>query len=51
MIRTITALALVPAMKITGFRFSKAYRHGTTVWHRLVYRAVNTVQANIWAGL
>ena len=50
-IRLITAALAVPAMKITGFRFSKDYRHGTSAFHRAVYACVNTVQANWWAGL
>lgn len=51
MIRTLTAAALVPALRLSGFRFSKQYRHGVSRWHRAVYRLVGTVQANIWAGL
>ena len=47
--RTATAYLLAPIMKLTGFRFSKAYRHGATAGHRLVYRCVNTVTANLLA--
>ena len=50
MIRNVTAAALVPFMKITGFRFSKGYRLGTSNFHKAVYRCVNTVRANHWAG-
>jgi hypothetical protein len=50
-IRTLTAAALVPVLKITGFRFSKEYRWGTTRAKRVVYALVNTVQANLWAGI
>lgn len=50
-IRTITALILAPFMKATGFRFSKDYRHGTTKLHAAVYRLVDTVGANIKAGI
>ena len=49
--RKITAAILVPALKLTGFRFSKSYRHGETKFHAVVYRLVDTVQANCWAGL
>jgi hypothetical protein len=49
--RTLTAALITPALKITGFRFSKDYRWGTTGFHRVIYRCVNTVQANLWAGL
>lgn len=51
MIRTITAAAMVPAMKVTGFRFSKEYRWAETGWRRAVYLCVDTVGANIKAGL
>ncbi len=47
--RHITAWTITPAMAITGFRFSKLYRHGTTRWHRLVYNMVDTVGANLAA--
>jgi hypothetical protein len=49
--RTTAAAILVPVMKITGFRFDKNYRHGTTRRHAMVYAWVDTVKANIWAGL
>lgn len=49
--RTITAAILVPAMKVTGFRFSKDYRWGTTLRHRVVFGLVDTVAANLKAGL
>ena len=54
-IRLITARPVAgyypPAMKATGFRFSKDYRWGVSSFHRTVYRCVNTAQANWWAGL
>lgn len=50
-IRLITAAALVPVLKVTGFRFSKHYRWGTTRYNRVVYACVNTIRANLWAGL
>ena len=50
-IRTITAYLIAPVLMITGFRFSKDYRHGTTRLHRLVYAMTNTVTANHVAGL
>lgn len=49
--RDIFASALVPVMKLTGFRFSKDYRWGATKFHAFVYRHVNTVHANLTAGL
>lgn len=48
-IRSITALILAPAMRVTGFRFSRDYRHGTTVFHAAVYELVDTTTANIKA--
>lgn len=50
-IRDCNAILITPILYVTGFRFSKAYRHGETRWHRAVYACVNTVQANVWAGL
>lgn len=47
--RNFTATLIVPIMKLTGFRFSKDYRWGTTMFHRIVYRMVDTVGANIKA--
>jgi hypothetical protein len=48
--RKLAATILTPAMKLTGFRFSKDYRHGITVFHRIVYYCVDTVGANMKAG-
>lgn len=50
-VRTITAAAFVPAMVVTGFRFSKLYRNEVTRFHRAVYRLVDVVAANLWAGI
>ena len=49
--REFLADLIVPAMKLSGFRFSKEYRRGTTAWKRLVYRHVSTMYANVRAGL
>ena len=49
--RQIAAHLIAPVLKITGFRFSKDYRWGTTLRHRVVYALVNTVMANHIAGL
>ena len=49
--RKLTALILVPFMKVTGFRFSKEYRHAIDGWKLFVFIHVDTVQANLWAGL
>lgn len=47
--RTITAVLLAPVLKLTGFRFSKDYRWGTTLRHRIVFALVNTCSANLRA--
>lgn len=49
--RSLTAALIAPAMQLTGFRFSKDYRHGTTRFHAAVYALVDTVGANHRAGL
>lgn len=49
--RDLLAVLIAPAMRLTGFRFGKAYRHGDTRFHRAVRRCVNTVKANRRAGL
>lgn len=49
--RTFTAYLIAPALKVTGFRFSKDYRWGVSRFHRAVYACVNTVTANHIAGL
>lgn len=48
--RTITAVLTVPVLKLTGFRFSKHFRWGTTLGHRVVFALVNTVRANQMAA-
>ncbi len=45
-IRTATARVLVPVLAVTGWRFSKAYRHGETIGHKAIYAAVDVIQAN-----
>lgn len=49
MTRTFTAAVISPVLAITGFRFSKDYRWGTTPFHRAVYAVVSTVAANYFA--
>ncbi len=49
MFRTATAKMIAPVLKLTGFRFSKDYRWGTTMFHRAVYACVSTVEANLTA--
>lgn len=44
--RNIVAAGVGLAMRAGSFRFSKAYRHGETRRHRIVYAIVNTVAAN-----
>lgn len=50
-ITKLMAYAVAPLLWLTGFRFSKDYRHGTTRFHRGVYACVDTVKANLIAGL
>jgi len=50
-LRMFTAALTVPVLKITGYRFSKNFRHGVTYRHRAVYAMVDTVHANLWAGM
>jgi len=49
--RNITAMMIAPIMRVTGFRFSKDYRWGVNPYYRAVYRMVNTVEANLRAGM
>lgn len=44
--RNATTYIIAPALKLTGFRFSKEYRWGVTRKHRIVYALVNTIAAN-----
>ena len=50
-LRMMNAAMVSPILRLTGYRFSKNFRRGVTRWHRAVYACVDTVQANIWAGL
>ena len=50
-IQEINAYLIAPVLMVTGFRFSKDYRHGISRFHRMVYTCVNTVSANHIAGL
>jgi hypothetical protein len=43
------ATLISPILFLTGFRFSKAYRNGATVYHRAIYAMISTVSANIAA--
>ena len=47
--RTITATLIAPVLHLTGFRFSKDYRHETTRFHAAVYAVISTPIANIKA--
>lgn len=49
--RTFNAYLISPALAITGFRFSKDYRWGISFGHRMVYRLVSTVVANLLADV
>jgi len=50
-IREINGLVVTPILYVTGYRFSKDYRYGTMAMPRLVYALVDTVGANLRAGL
>ena len=50
-IRNMNASLIAPLLKVTGYRFSKDYRNGTSLHHKLVYKLINTVMANLKAGL
>ena len=50
LIRTTSAIILTPVMKLTGFRFSRAYRRGDTRFHSFIYALVDTVGANTYAN-
>ena len=45
----LTQFLIIPVLKITGYRFSKNFRHEITFFHSLVYNSVDTVGANIGA--
>lgn len=47
--RDLNGKLIAPVLRLTGFRFSKDYRWGTTVGHRVVYALVNTIRANLIA--
>jgi hypothetical protein len=49
--RNLTARLIAPVLYLTGYRFSRDFRHGTTRARRIVYAMVNTVTANHLAGL
>lgn len=49
--RSLTARLIAPILRLTGFRFSKDYRWGVTSFHRAVYACVDTVSANVRAGI
>ena len=46
LMRILTAKIIAPIMAMTGFRFSKSYRHEDTRYHALVYAIVSTPIAN-----
>jgi len=50
-VREINAYVVLPLLLITGFRFSKDYRWGTTRFHAFIYAWVDVVLANILAGI
>ena len=50
-IREINAYMVLPVLLITGFRFSKHYRWGTTKRHAIVYNLIDVVLANTKAGI
>jgi hypothetical protein len=44
--RFIVARLIAPVMAHTGFRFTKDYRWGMTIWHKMVFAVCSTVEAN-----
>lgn len=50
-VRLVVAWMVAPVLALTGYRFSRALRHGDTKWHRLIYKMCNTVASNKIAGL
>ena len=48
-IRPAIGSIIAPALSLTGYRFSKRWRHGDTIGHRLGYLFIDTVGANIRA--
>lgn len=44
--RIMTARLIAPILRLTGFRFSKHYRWGTRLHHRIIYRLTSTPLAN-----
>jgi len=49
LMRVLTAKIIAPIMAMTGFRFSKSYRHEDTRFHAFIYALVATTTANIYA--
>lgn len=47
--RTLIARCIAPVMRATGYRFDKSFRQGRTVAHRIIYRCVDVVAANVAA--
>jgi len=47
--RNFNARLVAPLLRITGYRFSKHFRWGTNFGHRVTYRLISTVDANIRA--
>lgn len=45
-LRTALGKACVPFLNVTGYRFSKNFRHGKTLGHKIVYACIDTVGAN-----
>ena len=48
-IRRALGFIITPALVLTGYRFSKRWRHGDTIGHRLGYLFIDTIGANIRA--
>ncbi len=49
--RNFTKYILAPILVLTGYRFSKDFRYGTTAFHRMVYALINTVGSNCQADV
>ena len=48
-LRERTPFLVAPILRITGFRFSKHYRWGSTRFHRIVYAICPTTMCNLVA--
>jgi hypothetical protein len=50
-ISQLTAYLIAPALKLTGYRFDKSWRHAQSGFKYWFYMFCNTVKANQLAGI